>query len=63
MGRKLSIKQVAELYGLSPRTIRRYIAEGRLHAVRVGPRVIRLDDNEVNRQLDGDSIADDGDIA
>jgi hypothetical protein len=35
----------------------RYIADGRLTAYRVGPRMIRLDADQVRRQLDGDPIA------
>jgi excisionase family DNA binding protein len=56
MGRKQSIQQVAEAYGLSPRTIRRYIAAGRLTAIRVGPRVIRRDADQVRKQLDGEPV-------
>ncbi|MBJ7340638.1 helix-turn-helix domain-containing protein [Mycolicibacterium sp.] len=54
--KKVTISQVAEQYELSTRTIRRYIAEGRLTAYRIGPRVIRLDAEQVRRQLDGDPV-------
>lgn len=47
MDKKVSIAEVAEQFGLSTRTIRRYIAAGHLTAYRVGPRVIRLDVAEV----------------
>lgn len=40
---RLSIKQGAEWLGVSDKTIRRYISQGRLKAVRVGPRLIRID--------------------
>jgi excisionase family DNA binding protein len=55
--KKVSIAQVAEQYELSTRTVRRYIAEGRLTAYRIGPRVIRLDAEQVHRQLDGDPVS------
>jgi excisionase family DNA binding protein len=57
MGRKISIAQVAEQYEVSTRTIRRYIADGRLTAYRIGPRMIRLDVDQVRRQLDGDPVS------
>lgn len=38
-----SITETAELLGVSPKTVRRYIAAGRLKAVRLGPRLIRVD--------------------
>lgn len=39
----LTIDQAGERCGLTGRTIRRYIAEGRLKAHRIGPRLIRID--------------------
>ena len=41
--RRLTIQQAAEAKNLSTKTIRRYIASGRLTAYRVGPRAIRVD--------------------
>ncbi|MGB7143135.1 MAG: helix-turn-helix domain-containing protein [Mycobacterium sp.] len=41
-----SIGQVAEYLGTHPKTIRRWIAAGRLTAHRVGPRLLRLDRDE-----------------
>lgn len=58
MGKKLSIAQVADLYGLHPRTVRRYIAAGKLLAYRIGPRMIRLDEDQVRRALDGEPVND-----
>ena len=46
-----SIAAAAEHAGLSPKTIRRYIAAGRLAAYRVGPRLIRVDLAEVDALL------------
>jgi excisionase family DNA binding protein len=40
--KNLTMAEVAAWYGVSPRTIRRRIAEGRLKAYRVGPRAIRV---------------------
>lgn len=38
----LTVRQSAETYGLSQKTIRRRIADGTLLARRVGPRLIRI---------------------
>ncbi|MCV6982987.1 helix-turn-helix domain-containing protein [Mycolicibacterium pulveris] len=43
MPKRPTIKQAADHHGLSEKTIRRYIAEGRLVAYRVGKRSIRVD--------------------
>ncbi|MGI8680848.1 MAG: excisionase family DNA-binding protein [Mycobacteriales bacterium] len=40
---RISIEEAAESRGVSTRTIRRLIADGRLPAYRFGPRLIRLD--------------------
>lgn len=40
---RLTMKQAAEAFGLSDRTIRRWIADGLIVAYRVGPRFIRID--------------------
>lgn len=40
--KNLSLKEAAEWYGVSERTLRRRIAEGRLPAYRLGPRTIRV---------------------
>lgn len=42
-----SIRQAAEFHGVDQKTIRRWIAQGRLTAQRIGPRLIRLDRDEV----------------
>src|ERR1700753_4035250 len=42
-----SIRQAAEYHGVDQKTIRRWIAQGRLMAQRIGPRLIRLDRDEV----------------
>jgi len=40
---RATIKKTAEHLGVSEKTVRRYIAQGRLKAHRVGPRLIRID--------------------
>lgn len=50
-----TIKETAERYGLSQTTVRRYIADGRITAHRVGPRLIRVNLDEVQRELFGDN--------
>lgn len=40
--RHLKLQEAAEYYDVSERTLRRRIAEGKLAAVRVGPRSIRV---------------------
>jgi excisionase family DNA binding protein len=42
-----SIRQAAEYHGVDQKTIRRWIAQGRITAQRIGPRLIRLDRDEV----------------
>lgn len=46
--RLTSIAAAAEFADLSTRTIRRYVAEGRLVGYRVGPRLIKIDLNELD---------------
>jgi excisionase family DNA binding protein len=53
----LSIQEVADIYAVSDRSVRRYIASGRLTAFRVGPRLIRLDAAQVEQELGGEPIA------
>jgi len=43
----LTLKAAAAWYGVSERTLRRRIAEGRLPAYRVGPRSIRVSAEDV----------------
>ena len=38
-----SIQQAGAWLGVDPKTVRRYIAQGRIKAVRVGPRLIRIE--------------------
>lgn len=47
--RYLSLQDIAEELGISDRTVRRWIATGRLKAVRPSPRVIRVEASELDR--------------
>lgn len=47
----VSIAEAAEYLGVSPKTIRRYIAAGRLTGYRTGPRLIRVDRNDLDAML------------
>jgi excisionase family DNA binding protein len=40
---RVGLNEAAQYVGVNPRTIRRYIASGRLRAYRVGPRLIKFD--------------------
>jgi excisionase family DNA binding protein len=44
-----SIAAAAEYADLSQRTIRRYVAAGTITGYRVGPRLIKIDLNELDR--------------
>ena len=46
-----SIAAAAEHAGVAPKTIRRYIAAGRLTGYRFGPRLIRVDLDELEAML------------
>lgn len=46
-----SIPHAAEYLGVSTKTIRRYIAAGRVTGYRTGPRLIRVDLNELDAML------------
>lgn len=49
--RRLGLNEAAEHLGVNPRTIRRYIASGRLTGYRVGPRLIKIDLDELESLL------------
>lgn len=51
MAKQITMQEDADTYGVSTKTIRRYIAAGRLSAIRVGPRLIRLGAEQVHQQL------------
>ncbi len=59
----VNINQAAEHFGVSARTIRRYIAAGRVTGYRTGPRLIRVDLNELDAMLQPIPSAGGGDHA
>ncbi|MFK5584338.1 excisionase family DNA-binding protein [Serinicoccus sp. LYQ131] len=46
-----SLTEASQRTGLSTRTLRRRIAEGQLPAYRTGPRILRLDTEDVDRLM------------
>lgn len=56
MAKQISMQEAADTYGVSTKTIRRYIAGGLLTAHRVGPRLIRLDSEQVRARLLGQPV-------
>lgn len=50
--KKLTVAEAAKLYSVHPKTIRRWIAEGRIRAERVGPRLIRIDAEELRKLIE-----------
>lgn len=49
--RPAPIKTTSEQYGVSEKTLRRYIAEGKITGYRLGPRLIRVDLDEIEQLL------------
>lgn len=47
----ITIREAADFYGCSERSVRRYIAAGKLAAFRVGPRNIRVRSDDVEALL------------
>lgn len=47
----MSIAQAADYLGVTPRTIRSYIAKGRLPAYRLNARLIRIDRDDLDALL------------
>lgn len=43
----IGLQEAAERCDVSYRTIRRWIADGRLNAVRVGPRLLKVNDEDL----------------
>jgi excisionase family DNA binding protein len=46
-----SLAQTAQRTHVSVRTLRRWIAQGRLNAYRAGPRLLRIDPEEVDAMM------------
>jgi excisionase family DNA binding protein len=47
----IGLQESADLCNVDPRTIRRWIAAGRINAYRVGPRLIKIDVAELDKVL------------
>jgi excisionase family DNA binding protein len=56
VAKQITMQEAADAYGVSTKTIRRYIAAGLISAHRVGPRLIRLDAEQVRAQLLGSPV-------
>ena len=46
-----TVAQAAEEFGVCDRTIRRYIASGRVAGYRLGPRMVRVDLDEIEAAM------------
>ena len=53
----LSVADVAKYLGVSSRTVRNMIADGRLRAYTLGPRILRLRRSEVDAALEPIDVA------
>lgn len=53
----ITIRDAAQRYGISTTTLRRYITQNRITAHRVGPKLIRLEAAQVEKELFGKSPA------
>lgn len=52
----VSITETAEALAVSTRTVRRYIAEGRLEAVRLGRKTLRIKLDSIERFVDAQPV-------
>ena len=48
----LSVKEVAQILGVSNQTVRNYINSGKLEAVRINQRVIRISKEKLNEFIE-----------
>lgn len=48
---RVPLQMAAEYLSVSVKTVRRYIADGRLKAVRMGPRLIRVDRDSIEKLM------------
>jgi len=55
-----SIKEVAHRLGVVPVTVERLVANGKIQASRVGPKLIRIHQSELDRYVESTTINTDG---
>jgi len=48
-----TVQDAADHFGVSPRTIRNWIESGQLEAVRIGPKLLRVDINSLHTEAVG----------
>jgi len=51
ISRLVSMSEAAEHLGICERTMRRYVAEGRVRAFKLGPKIVRFDVNDLDDLL------------
>ena len=51
----ISTKQAAEKYNIAQVTVRKWLAEGRLRGKKVGPRLWRVSEAELDRYINGEA--------
>ena len=49
-----TIKEVAVIFGVSNETIRRWIRDGKIKAIKVNKRLFRIEDSEIERLKKGE---------
>jgi excisionase family DNA binding protein len=49
--RYASVKTAAEIYDVDPRTVRRWISEGRITGYKIGAMLVKVDLNEVEEKI------------
>ena len=48
----INVQRAAELLGISPWTVRKWLSTNRLRAVRLGDRAVRIEMEEIRRMID-----------
>lgn len=59
--RLLTKDEASEFLGITPRTLARWTADGRVPAVRVGPRCVRYDTQDLERFIEANKSTGPGD--
>jgi excisionase family DNA binding protein len=61
--RLVNLDAAADVYSLHPRTIRRMISRGQITGYRVGPRVVRVDLDEIDAAITTIPAGGSGEVA